>query len=383
MKRAFCRWLALGLACVLSWVAEAKELNIDRKLGSVEGWSYGYSERIGGCVATATFGDQTTVWLGLADKDRYFLALTNPNWQSIEAGKTYDLQFAALRAGQWRGKFLGMVRDGDKGVYSIGLKEGFLVDVVRSSGVAVNIGNRPVARLSLQGAPAAIQAAIACGREAASNSSPPSKGSGSGTGFFITAEGHVLTNHHVIGGCSSIKVLRPGGVTHSARILATDAQNDLGLIVTDMKAGAVAPLRADVKLGESVSVYGFPLTQYLASSGNFTVGHVSALAGLRDDTSQFQVSAQIHPGNSGGPVLDRDGNVVGVVVATINPNVVVASSGVVPQNLNFAIKARTALGFLEANSVKSSVPIKTTQLDSAEIAEQARSFTVKVLCEAK
>jgi S1-C subfamily serine protease len=364
-------------------VAEAKELNIDRKLGSVEGWSYGYSERIGGCVASATFSDQTTVWLGVAEKDRYFFALTNPNWQSIEEGKVYDLQFSALRAGQWRGKFFGLAREADKGVYSVGLKESFLVDVVRTSGIAVNIGSRPIARLSLQGAPSAMQAAIACEREATNKAQPPKKGGGSGTGFLITTEGHILTNEHVVGGCSSVKVQRPGDVAHNARVLAIDAQNDLGLVLADIKSSAVAPLRSDVKLGENVSVFGFPLAQLLASSGNFTVGHVSALAGLKDDTSQFQISAQIHPGNSGGPVLDRNGNVVGVVVATLNTMAVAERTGIVAQNVNFAIKGRTALSFLDANSVKPSASVSSAQLESAELADRAKSFTVKILCEAK
>jgi S1-C subfamily serine protease len=171
-------------------------------------------------------------------------------------------------------------------------------------------------------------------------------------------------------------------MVYSARLLAADAQNDLGLIVTDLKPLAVAPLRPDVKLGENVSVFGFPLSDMLASSGNFTVGYVSALAGLRDDSSNIQISAQIQPGNSGGPVLDRNGNVVAVVVAVLNSVVMIEAKAQVPQNVNFAIKTGTALNFLNANGVKPTAAVKSVAMESAEIAEVARAYTVKILCNA-
>lgn len=390
------RWQGLGLWQGCAWgivlgaalcrPAAAGILDIDEKVGSTEGWSIGYSTSAPGCLASAKFSDGTTVWLGAVTKeDTFFLALTNPDWASIENGKSYSLRFSFVGAGRWQGKFDGLTRGGEKGVIASGLKEGFVVSLIRSPGVAVSLGQNTFAKLSLQGSPAAFAAIMKCQSERTSTArggaGAPERVISSGTGFFITAEGHLLTNHHVVNGCSRVRVQQVGGAAQSARVLATDAQNDLGLLVTDMKPPAVAPLRSDVKLGENISVYGFPLSNVLASTGNFTVGYVSALAGLRDNSSQLQISAPVHPGNSGGPVLDRSGNVVGVVVSVLTSVRVSETTNMVPQNVNFAIKSQTALGFIDANNVKLKSVQKTTSLDSAEVAEQARLFTMKVLCE--
>ena len=104
----------------------------------------------------------------------------------------------------------------------------------------------------------------------------------------------------------------------TARVVARDPVNDLALLASDLKPKSVAVLRTGVRLGESVAVFGFPLNGLLATSGNFTVGNVTAVAGIGDDTRMVQISAPVQPGNSGGPLLDQAGNVVGTVVAKIN-----------------------------------------------------------------
>jgi S1-C subfamily serine protease len=135
-------------------------------------------------------------------------------------------------------------------------------------------------------------------------------------------------------------------------------------------------------MGETVAVYGFPLSGLLTPTGNFTVGYVSALAGLQNDTGKLQISAPIQPGNSGGPALDEHGNVVGVVVSTASTPGMASISGTLPQNLNFAIKSAIAQSFLTSNGVKAASAIEQVKkLDTADLAERAKSITVKVLCE--
>jgi serine protease Do len=95
--------------------------------------------------------------------------------------------------------------------------------------------------------------------------------------------------------------------------MAHDAANDLALIKVEMHTTAFASFRSGVRLGEGVAVFGFPLAGLLARSGNFTLGNVTAVAGLGDDTRILQISAPVQPGNSGGPLLDYSGNVVGVI----------------------------------------------------------------------
>ena len=100
------------------------------------------------------------------------------------------------------------------------------------------------------------------------------------------------------------------------------------------------------RAGESAVVFGFPLSQLLASTGNVTTGIVTALAGPLNDPHQIQISAPVQSGNSGGPVLDASGYLIGVVVSKLN-----AVRGDMPQNVNFAIKASTAANFLDAHGI--------------------------------
>jgi len=356
-------------------------LGIDEKIGTAEGWTIGYNKTLNGCLASESFSDATTLWMGIDGRDQtFFLALTNPNWQSVEPGKQYLLRFSALGGGRWQGKFVGVAREDEKGVVSGGLKEKFVGDIVGSSGVAVSLGDKIVARLSLQGSAAAMSSVVQCQADRdgrAPNGSPGSKGASTGTGFFITGSGHILTNAHVVKSCATVGVQQPGGVVHSGRVIAADRQNDLAVISTEIKPPAVAAIRTDVRLGENIAVFGFPLSNTLSTAGNFTVGYVSALAGLKDNSANIQISAPAQPGNSGGPVFDHHGNVVAVIFSTL-----MTSSDVTPQNINFAIKSAIALAFLNSNGVTPDGPVvdSNKRLDSAELADFAKARTVKITC---
>ena len=121
----------------------------------------------------------------------------------------------------------------------------------------------------------------------------------------------MLTNQHVVDGCRIFRVNRVGALPEPARLLAADKENDLALLKSDLKPEEVPGFRQRVRVGENVAIFGFPLTGLLATTGNFTVGNVTATAGLRDDTRKYQISAPIHGGNSGGPLMDRSGNIIG------------------------------------------------------------------------
>src|SRR5579864_4082837 len=123
----------------------------------------------------------------------------------------------------------------------------------------------------------------------------------------------------------------------------------------------------------------YPLAGLLATSGNFTLGNISALSGLGDDSRYLQVSTPIQPGNSGGPLLDQSGNVVGIVSAKMNAlKVMVATNGDIPENVNFAVKASTAAMFLSSKSIKFETGDASQQLQSADIADQAKAISVIV-----
>lgn len=217
----------------------------------------------------------------------------------------------------------------------------------------------------------------------ATDSSLPPKLSSTGSGFVVSASGYLLTNHHVANGCSNLKIRDSSKVEHDVTVIATDAKNDLALLQTSTTTSLpAATFRAQdsVKTGENVVALGYPLAGVLASEVNVSFGYVSAIAGLADDTSKLQISAPVQPGNSGGPLLDQSGNLVGVVVAKLDAVKVAKAIGDIPQNINFAIKGEIAQMFLKAHKVNFKTATTAKKLENTDIATRGRGFTVLVEC---
>jgi len=218
--------------------------------------------------------------------------------------------------------------------------------------------------------------------QASAPSRPPERTrSGTGTGFYITTAGHILTADHVVRGCKTIRAQILGDAPAAATIVAASESDDLAVIRTDIKRPAGAPFRAGaLRLGEPIVVYGFPLQGVLTSSGNLTTGNIAALAGIRDDHRKLQISAPVQPGNSGGPVLDMRGRVVGVVVSKLNALRAASITGDIPQNINFAIKSSVVLSFLEAHGIAVARGETNEDLQVSDVAERARLFTARIEC---
>ena len=210
------------------------------------------------------------------------------------------------------------------------------------------------------------------------------KGISTGTGFFVDAKGNLITNAHVVKDCKVVIVkLTDGKPAHKARVVATDTSNDLALLAVEDAIGTkFASLRMGTRLGEGVAVFGYPHADILASSGNFTLGNVTALSGLGDDSRYYQISAPVQQGNSGGPLLDSYGNAVGVVAAKLNVLKMAMASGDFAQNINFAIKTTMLATFLEANQVSMQPGVTTgAKLDPADLADVAKSMSGFVACQ--
>ncbi|WP_198378532.1 S1C family serine protease, partial [Neoroseomonas rubea] len=205
----------------------------------------------------------------------------------------------------------------------------------------------------------------------------------SGTGFVVGTD-LVMTNQHVIEGCARLFVRTSDNRTLSVpQAPVADARRDLALLRVPGNPGPVLAFRSNaVRRGESVVTYGFPLAGLLSSGPTLTTGEVSALAGLGDNQTQFQISAPVQQGNSGGPLLDRQGNVVGVVVSKLNAQRIAARTGDIPQNVNFAVKGTEAVDFLRRNGVQ---PVMREspggERSAAEVGEQVHPSTVFIRCE--
>ena len=202
-----------------------------------------------------------------------------------------------------------------------------------------------------------------------------------GTGFFVSSAGHIVTNHHVIDGCSRLDAGTNGSGKFPAQVVGDDAGNDLAVLKIATSPKSVASFRSgQIRQAEGVMAYGFPLTGALSSEGNATSGTITALTGLRDDIRFYQMSAPVQPGNSGGPLLDMGGNVVGVVVAKMDALRVAKVSGDIPQNVNFAIKSSVATTFLESHGVQFATNSLGSEKSNPDISEQAKGFSVLVGC---
>jgi len=212
-----------------------------------------------------------------------------------------------------------------------------------------------------------------------SGSSPGSRRGGSGSGVRV-ADGLVLTNHHVVDGCPSIRI---GDARQAATALASDPDADLALVRSEGSGSgmvAISPA-ASAELGEPVVAAGFPLGDVLGSL-NVTTGTVSADSGVGGNRGVFQLTAPVQPGSSGGPVLDQGGRLLGIVVSRLNDAATLRTTGVVAQNVNFAIQPAVVREFLDRHEVRYRRGSgAASPLDSREIAARARRYTTRVICE--
>jgi S1-C subfamily serine protease len=169
-----------------------------------------------------------------------------------------------------------------------------------------------------------------------------------GTGFFITDDGFLVTAAHVINGALQIRLLTSSGEI-KARLVAKDSANDVALLKTEghFSALPVASSRM-VKLGNAVVTIGFPNTGLQGFSPKLAKGEIAGLSGAQDDPHYFQISVPVQPGNSGGALADERGNVIGVVAAKLNAAAALSTSGVLPENVNYAVKSSFLLSFLES-----------------------------------
>jgi S1-C subfamily serine protease len=203
-----------------------------------------------------------------------------------------------------------------------------------------------------------------------------------GTGFAVSDDGMLVTNEHVVAGCRAVSV-RLGKRQLSGSVVATDRVSDLALVQLQERTPAFATLRRSpaIRVGEQIVTYGFPLSGSLATEGNLTVGYISALRGLRDDDKTIQITAPVQPGNSGGPLMDQGGHVVGVVAAKLDAMKVMRIMGDVPQNVNFAITLDRLKRFLQANNVRLADEPSVDELRPVDIGERVRAFTYLVECQ--
>lgn len=157
------------------------------------------------------------------------------------------------------------------------------------------------------------------------------------SGFVLRDTNLVLTNYHVVRDRRHITLRFPSGESYSGRVVSVDSGRDLALIEVlgrPASAGGLVLAPGEIKIGETVHAIGYPLGDTLSRQPSLVSGQVSSTVGLRDDIAQFRTTAPINPGNSGGPILNQNGQVVGIAAAGI------VRTGV--EAIRFGIKASAA-----------------------------------------
>jgi S1-C subfamily serine protease len=209
----------------------------------------------------------------------------------------------------------------------------------------------------------------------------PAQITGRGSGFVVSDRGQVLTNHHVVASCGRIRV-RSGRRVAPAKLATADARADLALLASSVSVTAkTAPFRRRraAVLGEQVLIAGYPLQGLLSHEMHVGIGVVSALAGPRGDTRLIQIGTQVQPGNSGGPVLDRSGRVIGLVAGVLPPADAAKAGAIGAPQLSFAIRGELIGSFLERAGVRYRTTASNA-LDTGVLARRAEAFTVLVEC---
>jgi S1-C subfamily serine protease len=205
-------------------------------------------------------------------------------------------------------------------------------------------------------------------------------GGGSGSGFAVDRR-HILTNAHVVDGATKISVVSDR-VTLPADIVFSDPHNDIAMlrVTEDLEAAAQFRDGLEIHLGEDIVVLGFPLQGLLGSGPQVTAGNISSLCGMGSDTGVIQFTAPIASGNSGGPILDSAGLVIGIVHSSLNTDRVRQGGGIA-ENVNFGAKGIVIRTFLATSNIEPSISRDSNVRNRAEIVREARRYIYRINCE--
>jgi len=204
-----------------------------------------------------------------------------------------------------------------------------------------------------------------------------------GSGFFVSSEGHIITNEHVVRGCEKLTAVDQDRNQIPLVLIDISKDFDIALLKARIRPKSTAKfgIIKSVKQGDTIVTYGFPLAGLLSSSGNVSTGLITATEGLGDDPNMLQISAPVQPGNSGGPLADTTGAVIGIIVGKIKSSTFVKLFDDIPQNINFAIKEEPVLQFLKKNGAVIRHVNSKENISMRTLTEKLKEITVQIVCE--
>jgi S1-C subfamily serine protease len=174
------------------------------------------------------------------------------------------------------------------------------------------------------------------------------KGFSTGTGFFVTEDGYIVTNYHVIEDATDVAVMTANGDLHKASLVRSDHANDLALIrIRYHSQPLVIGISSNPAKAEDVFTLGYPLVAIQGQEQKANFGKINALSGIAGDIRFLQIDVPIQAGNSGGPLFNSKGEVIGIVTATLDQLVTLQYTGSIPQNVGYAVKIDYTIGLLQ------------------------------------
>ncbi|MDB9761036.1 serine protease [Pelagibacteraceae bacterium] len=204
---------------------------------------------------------------------------------------------------------------------------------------------------------------------------------GSGSGFYINNKGYALTNNHVVDICKQMVAVVDGREI-LFRVLNTDKTNDVAVIKTDHRSPNFIKINEEgAKLGEDIIAVGYPLSGRLSDSVKITRGIVSALSGMNNNSGQIQIDAALQPGNSGGPVINENGELIGIASAGLNKLLMAKEAKYIPENVNFAVSSSIVTNILKNKKVSYSTPsFFSGSYSNTELATLGDKVTLQLFC---
>jgi S1-C subfamily serine protease len=179
-------------------------------------------------------------------------------------------------------------------------------------------------------------------------------GFSTGTGFLVSPSGHIVTNFHVVEDAKEVTVVADGH-EYPASVVTVDSENDVALLKTEVHGTPISiGGRSELSVADEVMTLGYPLVRLQGQALKASFGRVNALSGSTDDPRFIQIDVPIQPGNSGGPLVNEQGQLVGVVTATLNQVVALRETGAIPQNVNYAVKAGYVTPLLQGLELRTS-----------------------------
>ncbi len=211
----------------------------------------------------------------------------------------------------------------------------------------------------------------------------------SGSGMIISESGIVVTNHHVVNDANNITVSFPiKSATFKADIKVKDINNDLVLLqLKDFEYNKIfdenIPFSfgqvSDLNIGQEVFTLGFPFGDIMGTNSRLSSGRINSLFGINDDPRLLQMGNPLQPGNSGGGLFNSNGELIGVVVSSLNASYFYENLGIIPQNVNFAIKISLLKNLIEMLPDSRQILNTKSQINNYDMEKQIQTINPYVV----